>query len=186
MATFIVTDKLTGAETYRYSADTPIEWVGMEFVTHHHAVMFASEEVTDVPVVAMTWTKLEYLRRFTQDERIAIRTAAKQVPALDDYLELLALATEVRSDDPDIVGALAMLEAGGLIGAGRAQEILQPPTFIKAATGAVSNFPITHRITLAGSLFDAGVSTDGRVWFADGRWSNVESLASMGATLEQI
>lgn len=125
MSTYIVTNKATGAESYRYAADAPIPWSGMEFDTHDHSVLLTPEEaVTDVPVVAMTWTKLEYLRRFTQDERIAIRTAAKQVPALDDYLELLALATEVRSDDPDIVGALQMLEGAGLIGAGRAQEIL--------------------------------------------------------------
>ena len=124
MTTFIVTNKTTGAEVYRYAADAAIEWAGMEFDTHDHSVLTSENVVTDVPVVAMTWTKLEYLRRFTQDERIAIRTAAKQVPALDDYLELLALATEVRSDDPDIVGALTMLEGAGLIGAGRAQEIL--------------------------------------------------------------
>ena len=124
MTTYIVTNKATGQEAYRYAADAPISWAGMEFDTHDHSVLTVEEGVTDVPVVAMTWTKLEYLRRFTQDERIAIRTAAKQVPALDDYLELLALATDVRSDDPDIVGALAMLEAGGLIGVGRAQEIL--------------------------------------------------------------
>ena len=124
MTTYIVTNKATGAEAYRYAADAPIEWAGMEFDTHDHGAYVDPTEVTDVPVVAMTWTKLEYLRRFTQDERIAIRTAAKQVPALDDYLELLALATEVRSDDPDIVGALTMLEGAGLIAAGRAQEIL--------------------------------------------------------------
>jgi len=37
---------------------------------------------------------------------------------------LLELASEVRSDDPDIIAALQMLEGAGLIGAGRAQEIL--------------------------------------------------------------
>ena len=122
--TYIVTNKATGAEVYRYAADTPIEWAGMGFDTHDHSVLAPEESVTDAPVIAMAWTKREYLSRFSQAERIAIRTAAKQVPELEDYLELLALATEVRSDDPDVVGALTMLEAGGLIGAGRAQEIL--------------------------------------------------------------
>ena len=97
----------------------------MQFADFDHTLeVEAPGAVTDVPVVAMTWTKLEYLRRFTQDERIAIRTAAKQVPALEDYVALLELATEVRSDDPDIIAALQMLEGAGLIGAGRAQEIL--------------------------------------------------------------
>ena len=34
---YVVTDKATGAEVYRYQADAPIELVGMEFVTHDHA-----------------------------------------------------------------------------------------------------------------------------------------------------
>jgi hypothetical protein len=124
MPTFIATPKDTGQEVYRYAADAPIEWAGMEFATHNHAPEAAGEVVADTPIVAMTWTKLEYLRRFTQNERIAIRTAAKAVPQLEDYMALLELATEIRSDDPDIVSALQMLEGAGLIGAGRAQEIL--------------------------------------------------------------
>jgi len=125
MSIYIVTAKATGAEIYRYSADAPIEWSGMQFADFDHTLeVEAPGTVTDVPVVAMTWTKLEYLRRFTQDERIAIRTAAKQVPQLEDYLALLELASEVRSDDPDIIAALQMLEGAGLIAAGRASEIL--------------------------------------------------------------
>jgi len=125
MSIYIVTAKATGAEIYRYSADAPIEWSGMQFADFDHTLeVEAPGTVTDVPVVAMTWTKLEYLRRFTQDERIAIRTAAKQVPALEDYVALLELASEVRSDDPDIIAALQMLEGAGLIAAGRASEIL--------------------------------------------------------------
>jgi uncharacterized protein (DUF1330 family) len=124
MTTYIVTSKATGQEVYRYAADAPIEWAGMEFVTHNHTPDVIDEGVTDAPVVVMTWTKLEYLRRFTQDERIAIRTAAKSVPQLEDYMALLELASEVRSDDPDIISALQMLEFSGLIGEGRAQEIL--------------------------------------------------------------
>ena len=124
MTTYVVTRKSDGQEVYRYNADAPIEWSGMEFVTHDHTPEADASGITDVPIVAMTWTKLEYLRRFTQAERIAIRGAAKVVPELEDYLQLLELATEVRSDDPDIASALAMLEGAGLIGAGRAGEIL--------------------------------------------------------------
>lgn len=120
---YIVTRKSDNVEVYRYNADAPIDITGMELATHDHTPE-VTDGPTDVPVVAMVWTKLAYLRRFTQDERIAIRTAAKDVPQLDDYLQLLELAEEVRSDDPDIAAALAMLEGAGLIGAGRAQEIL--------------------------------------------------------------
>lgn len=69
-------------------------------------------------------TKLEYLRRFTQEERIGIRTAASQSPVLDDYLRLLELAEFINLDDSDTVGAVLMLEGAGLLAAGRAEEIL--------------------------------------------------------------
>ena len=126
MTIFVVTNKSTGQAVYRYSADAPIEWDGMQFDTHAHEGEVLSETgiITDAPVKAMTWTKLEYLRRFTQGERIAIRSAASASPVLTDYLELLSLASEVRSDDPDIIAALAMLEGAGLIASGRSQEIL--------------------------------------------------------------
>ncbi len=124
MTTYTVTRKSDSQEVYRYSADAPIEWSGMEFATHEHAPEADTSGITDVTPTSYTWTKLEYLRRFTQAERIAIRAAAKAIPELEDYLQLLELASEVRSDDPDIMGALQMLEAGGLIAAGRAQEIL--------------------------------------------------------------
>jgi len=71
-----------------------------------------------------TISKLEYLRRFTQDERIAIRGAAAQSPQLADYLELLTLAEEIRLTDPDISIALSMLEQVGLLAPGRSAEIL--------------------------------------------------------------
>lgn len=122
MSTYIVTRKSDGVEVYRYNADAPIEWGGMEFATHDHTPEVADGPV-DVPPTKV-WTKIAYLRRFTQEERVAIRSAAKVVPELEDYLALLELADEVRSDDSDIASALAILEGAGLIGAGRAQEIL--------------------------------------------------------------
>ena len=126
MPTFIVQSKATGAEITRYAAQAPVEQLddlAVPFADFEHAAL-PVDGIPDAPVLAMTWTKLEYLRRFTQAERIAIREAAKQSPALDDYLMLLELAEEVRSDDPDIISALTMLEAAGLIGTGRAGEIL--------------------------------------------------------------
>ena len=125
MSTYTVTNKTTGQEVTRYSASSVQE--SLNDVPYPLADYDHTEFAEDAPVVVngpLVWTKLEYLRRFTQAERIAIRTAATQVPALQDYLELLTLAEEIRSDDPDIVGALQMLEGSGLIGAGRAQGII--------------------------------------------------------------
>ena len=121
MNTYIVTQKLDGIEVYRYNSDTPIEWNGMEFNTHEHTLLNTE---ASIPLEPHTWTRLEYLRRFTQDERILIRATAANSPALQDYLELLNQAEEINSADPDIINALHMLETYGLIAQGRAREIL--------------------------------------------------------------
>jgi hypothetical protein len=69
-------------------------------------------------------TPVEFLQRFTAQERVAIRTAADSDAALDDYLELLQAAQEVDlTHDVTIVGVQA-LEQAGLIAQGRAAEIL--------------------------------------------------------------
>ena len=60
MTTYVVTSKATGSEIYRYNADAPIEWSGMGFANHAPEAVDPSIPV-DVPVKAMTWTKLEYL-----------------------------------------------------------------------------------------------------------------------------
>jgi hypothetical protein len=120
---YIITNKLTGAEVYRYEADAPVEWHGMEFVTHDHTLQIAPPVETPV-ITPKKLTKLEYLRRFTAEERITIRTVAKTNVVLEDYLALLDLAEEVNTNDIDTIGAVTMLETAGLIAVGRAQEIL--------------------------------------------------------------
>jgi hypothetical protein len=124
MPTYIVTRKSDGAEVYRYEAPVPIEFIGFEFATHDHAEAPPEPPAEQPTVVGRVMSKLAYLRLFTQTERIAIRNAAEGSDALKDYLELLNIAEEVNTADPDIQAALRMLEAVGLIGAGRADEIL--------------------------------------------------------------
>jgi hypothetical protein len=70
-------------------------------------------------------THLEFLRLFTTEERIAMRRASKLSEVLEDYLDLLKLAQEINLDDPDTVAGVQMMEAGELIGAGRAAEVLR-------------------------------------------------------------
>ena len=64
------------------------------------------------------------LRRFTVEERVAIRSAAEQNAVLADYLQLMELAQDINTGDADTIAAVTMLEQAGLIAAGRAQEIL--------------------------------------------------------------
>lgn len=71
---------------------------------------------------------VQYLRRFTQVERIAIRAASTQSPALEDYLKLLDITIAqggvIDLNDPDTIAAINMLEAVGLLATGRAAEVL--------------------------------------------------------------
>lgn len=57
MRVFSVIDKATSKEVYRYNADAPIEFSGMEFSTHEH------RDVTPAP---------EYLSEDASDWRISI------------------------------------------------------------------------------------------------------------------
>ena len=121
MADYIVTRKSDGAEVYRYQADAPVEWCGMEFAAHDHT---EQAEQPTAPSGPRTMTKLGYLRRFTVEERVAIRAAAAQNAVLADYLQLMELAQDINTGDPDTVAAVTMLEQAGLIATGRANEVL--------------------------------------------------------------
>ena len=74
--------------------------------------------------VAKVISKVQYLKRFTQAERIAIREAAKTSAVVNDYVQLLDAASDVDLADPDTVAGVQQLEAAGLLAAGRAAEIL--------------------------------------------------------------
>jgi hypothetical protein len=69
-------------------------------------------------------TKLEFLNRFTAEERIGIRAAAQASPAIADYLAMLDAAQDVDLTDARTIGGAQALEAAGLVGEGRAAAIL--------------------------------------------------------------
>jgi hypothetical protein len=71
-----------------------------------------------------TITKLAFLNRMTSSERIGIREAAKVSPAIHDYMAMLDAAQDVDLTDPRTIGGVQALEGAGLIGEGRAAEIL--------------------------------------------------------------
>ena len=117
---WIVQDRITGTVVYAYGSDTPDHFGTYPLETYNHV---KSVEVVPEPTSNIV-TKLEYLRRFTTAERVAIRAAASANPVLDDYLKLMELAQEINLDDTDTVAAVQMLEQAGLIAAGRAAEVL--------------------------------------------------------------
>lgn len=83
-------------------------------------------EPVPAPVIL---NKVDFLRLFTQTERINIRGAASVNPVVADYQYMLDAAVTVNLSDPDILTGVPLLEQAGLIGSGRAAQILanEPP-----------------------------------------------------------
>jgi len=110
-------------------ADSPIDqhWIATEVAGIGWAWDGQNFFAPSVPAAAPTardLTPVQYLKRFTQAERIAIRAAAASNPVVNDYLQLMNAVTDVvHLDDPDTVAGLNAMEAAGLIGTGRAAAI---------------------------------------------------------------
>ena len=69
-------------------------------------------------------TKYQFMSRFTVTERITMEGAASQSPELADWITLFKLTEEINLGDPNTIGGVTMLETVGIIGVGRAAEIL--------------------------------------------------------------
>lgn len=69
-------------------------------------------------------TQKEFLKRFTPLEYSAVKGAAAANGTVDYYFQLLMAAAYVCVSDPDTMAGVQMLEQAGLIGEGRAAEIL--------------------------------------------------------------
>jgi hypothetical protein len=87
MTIYIVTNKQTGAEVYRYANDAPVEWSGMEFATHDHTAVVeinpdGSIEESATPV-EMRVTKRSFWNRFPPVKETVMRAIMAQgSPAL--------------------------------------------------------------------------------------------------------
>jgi len=69
-------------------------------------------------------TKLEFLRRFTQLERISIREFAKTDVLIDDFMRLLDIAEFIDTSDQDTNNALQYLAYKSIINPNRINEVL--------------------------------------------------------------
>lgn len=67
---------------------------------------------------------IDFLRRFTVGERVAIRAASSTDPVCLDFLEMLAAADRVDLGHPDVDAGIQYLLKLGLITSPRAAEIL--------------------------------------------------------------
>lgn len=89
----------------------------------------APPEPTPAPPPPVILNKVDFLRLFYQQERIDIRAAGVVNPIIADYQYMLDAAVTVNLQDPDILTGVPLLEQAGLIGPGRAAQILanEPP-----------------------------------------------------------
>ena len=69
-------------------------------------------------------SKLQYMNKFHDDELAGIFGTAKVSLAVEIWLEKFHLAEFINLDDPTLLYGLQALEAAGLIGSGRAVEII--------------------------------------------------------------
>jgi hypothetical protein len=76
----------------------------------------------------MHLTKLDFLNRFSVEEKVAILTAAESSAELKVYLFDFNNSDVIDLTDAETVTAVNMLETAGLIATGRAAEILTCPT----------------------------------------------------------
>lgn len=112
-------------------ASTPLasNWIRSDTANigdHYDATtgVFAAPVAPPAPEPSNELTKIEYLKRFTQDERIAIRAAGKVNSVVEDYIELMNAAVIVHKDDPNTIAGLNALTQAGILAPGRAAEIL--------------------------------------------------------------
>ncbi len=80
------------------------------------ARLLADDEIVEFPQPEVpretTISKSAWLKRWTQAERMGIRTLAKTNPYVEDFLELLNNAPDVvHLDDPDIVAGVPQVLA---------------------------------------------------------------------------
>lgn len=123
MIEYVVIRKSDQKEVHRYTHSEPVEWAGMEFVTHDHIAQEPAPVVPPPP----SWEVLDvidYLKLITPAERIAIRERARTDPVVEDIVDLQRNTSRIRSDDPDLLAALDYLTAVGILAPGRKQEIL--------------------------------------------------------------
>lgn len=84
-----------------------------------------TKRVLVVPeTVIQPWTKKEFMLKFTPVEYAAIKAAAAADATLDYYWTVFTVADNVLKTDPATIAGIQAFEAAGIIGTGRAAEIL--------------------------------------------------------------
>lgn len=80
-------------------------------------------ELLDFVRTSSVYSKLEFMNRFTAEERVAARLSTD--PVVQDILNLLTLAEYVNVSDQNTVSGVNYMVTAGIITSERASEILQ-------------------------------------------------------------
>ncbi len=94
---------------------------------HYDGASFSEPVQPPAPDYGTQVTRLAMRNRFTFQEKVAIETAAESSPSVRVWLKDLEVSTFIDLSRPDTQAGVHQLEVDGLIGAGRADEILNSP-----------------------------------------------------------
>jgi hypothetical protein len=139
MAIFKVIRKSDGVEIFRYTNDVAVEWAGMGFdICDHVALPADPAPPPPPPPPPVKITKLAFRSRFTPTEKAAIEMAALDNQSASMQARGMAAGLRASLADQrdaayidlmraDTRAGVQMLEALGIIAAGRAAVILDTP-----------------------------------------------------------
>jgi hypothetical protein len=134
MGYYVAYDRINGNTFLGMSPDPiPLEGEGI-FVQFFDESMPDLNKVTwsngscsfmDLPPTERIISKYQFLKRLTPEEYGTIKQAATVNAQVGYFWEMFENVNEIDLDLTDTVAALQMMEAGGILGVGRAVEILK-------------------------------------------------------------
>lgn len=117
--------KVVGTSDVIETSDSPI-WKGGVWECGDQRFVDPDQSLYEIAPLATALSVIDFKLLFTSAERVAIQEARATDPVIDDFFNILddVRLENVRRNLPVVQNALAFLESSGLIGEGRAEEIL--------------------------------------------------------------
>lgn len=123
MATYIIRDA-AGNELNRIIADP--EFMAANYEHYEEAPEPVEPETPPEPT---RWDLIDFRKRFTAAEKVALYTAAGTDVMIKIFIDDLAATPVVVPDDAELNQGIAYVVAQGILTLERAREILDNPTF---------------------------------------------------------
>lgn len=111
-----------------YPNFTGYEWIMQEYHYYPEPIMpdpappIEPEPIVPTPKTILT--PYEFLKRFTSEERKAIKAATLTNPDVDDLWTMFTVAQDIDLKNTDTINGVDALESLGILAEGRAAEIL--------------------------------------------------------------